>query len=206
MSAGNEASITYSPVGNQLIGVDSVHFVIQFDTASLSLSELNISGNWKLLDSSRNGNMLDLWLTLDSMYEIDWPHLELRFKTYLASSSAKIYLDSANFYGGCQTCACSLSANGPDSVEIDFTGCGDSTILAAMEDHAPFSIESIVPNPAFASLRVEGSGQSVKAELFDALGKETLPPTLYALPFTLNVSLLPSGTYFLRLSQDGYVQ
>ena len=46
-------------------------------------------------------------------------------------------------------CDCAVeSIDGEDSVQINFTGCGDSLILAAMNDSLPFYIESIQPNPA----------------------------------------------------------
>jgi len=87
--------------------------------------------------------------------------------------------------------------------------CGEHLLQDAMLG-VPFTIESIIPNPATATLRVKGRGQGVKVELDDALGRSVLPAansfTLYPLPFTLNVSGLPSGTYFLRFSQNGYVQ
>jgi photosystem II stability/assembly factor-like uncharacterized protein len=65
---------------------------------------------------------------------------------------------------------------------------------------------SLSPNPARASLRVEGVGQPVEAELTDELGRNTLEPALYTLPFTLDVKSIPSGVYYLRLSQGGFVQ
>ncbi|HEY3875179.1 MAG TPA: T9SS type A sorting domain-containing protein, partial [Candidatus Kapabacteria bacterium] len=84
--------------------------------------------------------------------------------------------------------------------------CGDSITRMAMEQQLPFTIQSIIPNPASTSVRVEGNGQRVSAELDDALGRESLPASSYSLPFALDVSALPSGTYYLRMSDGGYIQ
>jgi hypothetical protein len=132
----------------------------------------------------------------------------LAFQVYLTDSSetpltlSNILLSTPGFEPDCIATI--------DSNSSGFTylyRCGDSELQGFLQTGTvPLQIESIVPIPANASLRVEGSGQNVEAELFDALGRETLPPTLHPLPFTLDVSSLPSGTYFLRLSQNGYVQ
>ena len=161
--------------------------------------------------------LLRITLRSDSAESIPDPLLHAEFRTYLTPSESRagsptyatfIYLDSAqSFFPQTTPCAPTvLSMQSPDSVELDFTGCGDSTILAAMEHEPPFSIESIIPNPAATTLRVEGKGQRVECELFDALGREVIPSALYPLPFTLDVSSLSSGDYFLRLSENGYVQ
>ncbi|HEY3876624.1 MAG TPA: choice-of-anchor D domain-containing protein, partial [Candidatus Kapabacteria bacterium] len=84
--------------------------------------------------------------------------------------------------------------------------CGDSIIRLVMQNQLAFTIQSIIPNPASTSVKVEGNGQRLTAELEDALGKESLPTSSYSLPFTLDVSTLPSGTYYLRMSDGGYIQ
>jgi hypothetical protein len=145
--------------------------------------------------------------------------LQLTFKTYLGSSSAKVYLDSANLYGSRQNCDCAaLSVAPADSVQINFTGCGDSLILAAMNDSLPFYIERIQPNPAQDKITVMLSGSANPTiEMYDALGRIVLvPPTTPQPPpsleggvggaIVLDVTNVPSGIYFLRLSMGGYVQ
>ena len=206
---GNDAVITFTPSGNEMAGADSVHLVIRFDLSSLSLKDLLLSGNWKILDSSTNGNVLDLWLAADSVYQVQYPSIKLNFNTYLGSSSARVYLDSANFYGGCGTCDCALSVDGLDSVEIDFTGCGDSLILAAMQGKPPFSIVNIQPNPAQSEITIVLSGEDARPtyELFDALGRTALMGSgVRGTSVQLDVSNVPSGIYFLRLSQNAFVQ
>jgi hypothetical protein len=129
----------------------------------------------------------------------------LRCMVYLNDSlQTSVSLASASISSDDPRCL-ALSTSS-DAVTIALTGCGDSTLLRFMQTGSPFTIESIVPNPARSSLRVEGKGQRVEAELDDELGRNILEPTLYALPFTLDVKSIPSGVYYLRLSQDGFVQ
>jgi hypothetical protein len=146
------------------------------------------------------------------------PILQLAFNTYLSPSSAKVYLDSANLFGHRLNCDCeALSTANSDSVEIDFTsGCSDSLILAAMQSQPPFSIVSIQPNPASSSIAVTVSGvrepgSGIDIEMFDVLGERVgIPSPSSFIPqpssFAIDVSQIPSGLYFIRLSQDGYVQ
>jgi hypothetical protein len=94
--------------------------------------------------------------------------------------------------------------------------CSDRTLQHFMQTGAPFTIESIVPNPARDEIRVgirvpgtgvrsAGSGiRGIGYELFDALGRDALSGE--DVPSMLNVSGLPSGVYYLRLSQNGFVQ
>jgi len=67
----------------------------------------------------------DLWIVSDAQ-PLPKNLLSIVFGTALEKSSAKIYLDSAQFYGKRLNCDCAaLSTAGPDSVQINFTGCGD---------------------------------------------------------------------------------
>jgi hypothetical protein len=83
--------------------------------------------------------------------------------------------------------------------------CGDSIIRYAMEDKLPFVIERVAPNPASDRITISLSKTSaVSYDLFDALGHSVL--TGSDIPTSLNISALPSASYYLRLSQNGYVQ
>jgi hypothetical protein len=88
--------------------------------------------------------------------------------------------------------------------------CGDTYLRDVMMD-VPFSVESVVPNPAREELMVRVRQQvsgAVRYELIDGLGR-TLPRTTTTRgerETVLNVGSLPSGVYNLRVSQGGFVQ
>ncbi|HEY3874599.1 MAG TPA: T9SS type A sorting domain-containing protein [Candidatus Kapabacteria bacterium] len=210
VTAGNKVAVNFSPQTSDPIGIDSGHILIHFDSADLTLDSLALPPSWVIVDSSMGSGYLDLHITADSNAPLPNPIITLTFNTFVGDSSlsAKVWLDSAHLYGHRLNCDCeALSFLGPDSVEVDFTGCGDSILLETLRGEPfTFSIQSIIPNPANASVRVEGNGQSVTAELDDALGRESLPAALYSFPFTLDIRTLPSGTYYLRISQNGSVQ
>ena len=206
-ASGNGMSVLFQPQIDSTVGVDTAHFAIRYDS-SLLLQSLQLPAGWNLLDSSSNGNTLNVTI-FDTSSVVSNPNVTLTFEPILTPSisSGKVWLDSANLSGKWMNCDISAqSTSAPDSVQLDFTGCGDSLILAAMEHTPPFAIQSIVPNPAQNSLRVEGNGQGVTAELDDALGRAVVPVTLYPLPVTLDVHSLPSGIYYLRFSSNGYVE
>jgi hypothetical protein len=95
----------------------------------------------------------------------------------------------------------------PSNFQLELV-CGDSTILAALNDEPPFSIVSIQPNPAQIEITIVLSGKDVQPtiELFDILGQTKLTQHLALSTEHLDVSSLPSGVYFLRLSESGFVQ
>ncbi|HWF43966.1 MAG TPA: T9SS type A sorting domain-containing protein [Candidatus Kapabacteria bacterium] len=132
----------------------------------------------------------------------------LSFQVYLTKdSTTPLTLSNITFdntSGLSPDCIASVGDSGGAFTYI--YSCGDRTLQHFMQTGSPFSIESIVPNPARVSFRVEGNGQRVEAELDDILGGNILLPALYALPFTLDVKSIPSGVYYLRLSQGGFVQ
>jgi hypothetical protein len=239
VSAGSNVTVNYVPHTDTLLGIDSVMLAIHYDSASLSLNKINIPSPWSVLDSSLRGNVLDLLLTDTAAEPLPSPILQLTFATFLngddhplpptssGGSSAKVYLDSVHLYGHRLNCDCAVQsiltadtaslASSIDSVEIDFTGCGDSILLAAMQGQPPFSIVSIQPNPASSSItvtisgaavsgvRVSGSG--IEVEMFDVLGQSVLrQQDVRGTSLQLDVSNLPPGIYFLRLSQGGFVQ
>ncbi len=86
--------------------------------------------------------------------------------------------------------------------------CGDS-LLTFYIGHRSFAIENIRPNPARDEIEVKVSApDNIQAELYDVLGNATSPPlsTLNGTAFSINVSNLRNGVYYLRLKQDGYSQ
>jgi hypothetical protein len=103
--------------------------------------------------------------------------------------------------------------------------CGEPIIQDEMENVTPFSIESIVPNPAGDEITIELSGDAQPViEMYDALGRSVLttprivgdasPPiprivgdaSFIGGGVTLDVSSVPSGIYFLRVSSGGFVE
>ena len=240
---GDSVGITFVPGAGTLAATDSVSLTLRYDPNAVDVrgTSLQVGTGWWIADSSTTCTpdgtwcMLALTLRADSAESLPDPLLHAEFHTYLTPSedhplpapskgggiSTFIYLDSAQSYFP-QTTPCAatvLSLDSPDSVEIDFTGCGDSTLVAAMQGQPLFTITSIVPNPARTSLTVTVSGvrepgSGIECELFDALGNSVL--TQHSAHFdllragvstqNLDVASLPSGIYFLRLSENGYVQ
>ncbi len=223
VTAGNKVTVDFSPSTSDPIGIDSAHFVFHFDATSLLLDSLALSTSWVIRDSTTGPGYVDFFITADSDEPLQTPIITLTFNTYLSPSglSAKVYLDSAHLFGHRLNCDCAaLSLSLADSVEIDFEGCGDSTLLALMNHAAPFSIESIQPNPAQEEITVTLSGAAQPTiEMYDALGREVLaqgttpqpPPSLgggvrAGEGVRLDVSSVPSGSYILRVSDGEDVQ
>jgi photosystem II stability/assembly factor-like uncharacterized protein len=107
--------------------------------------------------------------------------------------------------GNYASCVLSLTSDSTP-FQLDLA-CGDSTILAAWNSRPPFSIEGIQPNPASSSIEINLSSlSSVTYTLFDALGRSVLSNSNLASSFSLDVSNVPSGIYYLRVSSNGYIQ
>ncbi len=208
---GTDVNVNVPVEINPSLGSDSLHLVIRYDREPLELDSLLLTGGLSLIDSSTNGDTLNLWVTLDSNQVSMPPNVKLTFKTFLSVPVAKIHLDSTQFYGGCQTCNCALAVSHPDSVEIDFAGCGDSILLSFMSGgKLVFTIDNIVPNPASGNITVSLVRQTaspIAYELYDALGQRVLAgPDVRGTSLQLDVSDVPSGIYYLRFSTEGYVQ
>jgi hypothetical protein len=202
VNAGSLVTMNYLPQTDTLVGFDSVHFSIHYDSASLSLNHLNIPSGWSILDSNSKNGVLNLWLTDTTAAPLPTPILQLTFNTYLGSNSAKVYLDSANLFGQRLNCDCAaLSLSGPDSVEIDFQGCADSLILAAMQGQPPFSIESIQPNPASDVVEIgfiNPLSSSISYQVMDVLGTVRAEGEISGDKLQLDIHSLTSGLYYLR--------
>jgi photosystem II stability/assembly factor-like uncharacterized protein len=208
VSAGSDVSVNILPTPDQSVGIDSVHIVSRFDSESLRMKALKIPVGWSILDSSTRPGLLNLWLTSTTTDPLPTPIVQLTFGTLLASASAKVYLDSANLYGKHLNCDCqALSIPARDSVQIDFNGCADSIILSAMQHKAPFDIVSVLPNPASHTITISLSEMTAaRYQLFDPLGVLKKSYERNSSESTLDVSDLPNGVYYLRVSQSGFVQ
>lgn len=209
ITPGSDVTMNFLPTTDIGFGIDSAHFSIHYDSNSLALANLSIPSGWSIIDSSSQNGILNLWLTNTADEPLPAPRVQLTFTTFLSVSSTKIYLDSVNLIGqqlSCDNPSHSLALG--DSVQINFAyGCGDSLLLAAMSDSLPFYINNIIPNPASINITISlahQSSSSISFELFDASGH--LESSGADVPSILDVSTLKSGIYYLRLSQNGYVQ
>jgi len=148
-------------------------------------------------------------------------HCKAYLSTTLRSSITLGKSSIASSEGNCLTLT-----NALNSVDLEFTGCGDSTLLHFMATGVALRIERIVPNPAKSEIRVEGIGLRVEGlEVYDQLGRKIpLPQPLpqaggefsgHGLPqaggendrvvggdpaaITLDVRNVPEGVYYLRI-------
>ena len=188
--AGSVVTVNYSPQTSDPIGIDTGHLVFHYDTNALELKDIRLPPSWIILDSSTTGGVLDLRIVDTTGSQLPTPAVQLIFNTYLSPSESRagrsivgdassprafVYLDSADLSGHRLNCDCqALSIIGPDSVEIDFTGCGDSTILAAMGHEPPFTIKRVSPNPSEGSFTIEyhvAAEGPLSMELEDYLGR-----------------------------------
>ncbi len=106
-----------------------------------------------------------------------------------------------------------------DTIRAIGVGVADTTAGVDPESNAgaPFTITSIQPNPAQNEITIQVAGvgdhHAVEIEMFDALGREVTtpqpPPSLgggVGGTVVLDVSDVPSGIYFIRVSAGGYMQ
>ncbi len=139
----------------------------------------------------------------------------LTFQVYLTdSSSTPLTVSNIAFtdtLGLPPDCIASIDDSGSNFTYL--YQCGEQILQDVMLG-VPFSITSIVPNPARDEIMVTLSGSAQPAvEMYDALGREVTtpqpPPSIgggVGAGVTLDVSNVPSGIYFIRVSSGGYVQ
>lgn len=188
---------------------DSAHFVIRYDENSLSLESWTGMNGWYVINTIQQPGSIEVWLhgtrTLNTL-----PILSTRFSTVLADTVTNVYLDQPVIYSHRRNCDCAVTSNlGGDSVKIDFLGCGGPTLWHFMQTGTIFELLSVSPNPAASELEVtidKRDETPVSVEVTDLLGKEQLRTSITGLNRTLDISRLPSGAYFLRLSSSGEVR
>jgi hypothetical protein len=140
----------------------------------------------------------------------------LQFQTYLTKNdSTSIRLTHQQFLADREISPPCIATIDTISIPSHFTlelGCDDSNIMAALNDSLPFIIESIQPNPAQNEITVTLLGTvQPTIEIYDVLGRTVaiFPPSSF-IPhhsfFSVDVSNVPSGVYYLRLTSNGYVQ
>jgi Secretion system C-terminal sorting domain len=227
ITAGDTVRVDYlsdTALGPQ-VGVDSVLLTISYDTNTLSLVRFELDSGWSIKDSTYSAGTYHLLLVDSDSLGLAGSTRLLRadFESYLTNTvQSKVYLDSVHFFGHRLNCDCSVSSilsvdtsaysfpGAIDSVEVDFSGCADSLLLAVMNGgQIVFNIESIQPNPASGNITASLTRQTVSPisyELYDALGSQQSSGSIASDQTTLDVSSLPSGIYYLRFSSEGYVQ
>ena len=104
-------------------------------------------------------------------------------------------------------------ANYIDTIRAEGVGVADTKAGVSSASNAAFSIISIQPNPAEDEITVQLSGNvQPTIEMYDALGREVPIPLTQPLPqggeeqVSLDVTNVPSGIYFIRVSAGGYVE
>jgi hypothetical protein len=197
---GDTVSASFAASADSGVGIDTAHFTIHFDSTTLSIQNYLLPYGWSVLSSSSHNGILDLLLadTADSLVP---PAVTISFNSYLsANTTSTVSLDSVHLTGkwmGCDIATQSVSA--PDSVTLHFLPqCGDSIILAAMQGRLPFTIQSIIPNPAQNEITITGGRGTFT--ISDPLGRS------YSVPqngSVLDISSLPSGVYFISAGVGG---
>jgi hypothetical protein len=96
--------------------------------------------------------------------------------------------------------------------QVDVDGSFElSKVIAIQESKIPPSIQlSLFPNPAQDELHLGGlaMGASPQVQIFNATGQKVYlaSPATEGVTSTVSIKHLPSGTYFLQVSQNGEVQ
>jgi hypothetical protein len=195
--------------GNDTLGSTSITLPFGIDTNVLwpigFLSEISGLTNDTIIYSNGIVNVLlqSDSITLNGETLIGY----LRCIVYLADTLATtVTLQSPSLTSVNAPCvALSLTM---DSVNILINGCGDQTLLQFMKSgKIPLEIQSIVPNPAQDEITITLSGTTrPEIEMYDALGREQVVRST-SLPsgVAVDVSGVPTGIYFIRVSEGGYV-
>ena len=194
-------------------GLDTISFTLHYWNDLLTLQNppapitvqngeasvpITIIGNNLSLDPATPVTML----TFEAMLT-DTLHTTLALAQPIANPSDPSYAE----------CVLSLTSDStPFMLDL---ACGDSIILASWNSTPPFRIESIQPNPAQDEITVSVAGvgdhHAIECQMYDALGQAIPLPqpsslTLHPSSLSLDVSGVPSGIYFVRVSAGGYVQ
>jgi len=190
-------------------GLDTISFTIHYWNDLLNLlnpsAPITVQNGEATVPITIIGNNLSLdpkipiaTLNFEAMLT-DTIRTTLALTSPIANPSDKSYTE----------CVLSLSADStPFNLDLI---CGDTTIITAMEHTPPFSIKSVQPNPAGNEITIRVAGgvpaTLLQLELFDALGRgQDVRSTSLQSGVVLDVSGVPSGVYFIRLSANGYVQ
>ncbi len=195
--------------GNLLF--DSASFEFDYDTNVFIFEGVESSSGYQVRFQKLSNGSIELTLTRDTASKVSYASatVTVLLNTYLSvpwRDSSNVTFHSALFN---DLSACAPATQYITSAHIDIQpGCGDSTLLALMNHVAPFSIESIQPNPAQNEIMVMLSGAAQPTvEMYDALGRaQDVRSTSLPTGVVVDVSGVPSGSYILRVSDGEYVQ
>jgi photosystem II stability/assembly factor-like uncharacterized protein len=196
----------YSNAAITDVGLDTISFTLNYWNDLLTLvnppAPITVQNGEASVPITIIGNNLTLnpatpitKLTFEAMLT-DTLHTTLSITSPVANPSDNNYA----------TCVLSLTSDStPFTLDL---ACGDTTILTAMQNQLPFYIKSIQPNPAQDEIAVTLS-ESVnpEIEMYDALGRaQDVRSTSLPSVIALDVTNVPSGIYFIRVSAGGYVE
>ncbi|HYM20703.1 MAG TPA: T9SS type A sorting domain-containing protein [Candidatus Kapabacteria bacterium] len=132
----------------------------------------------------------------------------LRCIIYLTDTLQTAVTFTGDNFTSDQNSPCATLSVESDSVIISLSyQCGDSILFRFLKYDSLFRILSIIPNPAKNNIEVVmiNRGSVIYYELFDALGVTRKHGSTGQRSLTLDVSDLPSGKYYLRVSGPGGV-
>jgi hypothetical protein len=212
---GDTVLVTYSNNRgvDTAIAVDSIVMTIRYDSNNAVPIHYESLNGWSIQHLDQDSGIIRVVLvdTLHDSFTGGLPLLNISYRTYLSSTTTKIYLDSVRSYAHRVFCDCDVASIwGADSVELNFQyHCGDSILMGyLLTGNIPFSIESVVPNPARDEIRVnlrQTEEGPVSYQLLDALGRSIIEG-VDVRKTSLQVGNIPSDIYYLRLSQGGFTK
>jgi hypothetical protein len=136
--------------------------------------------------------------------------LILDFATILAKPQASITVQPLWYRVDSLDIPCwSPEPQAPDTLTAYFDGCGNDLLWHFIQTGSIFELLSVDPNPASQSVTLvldKRDAGEVAISVSDLLGNERLATATSQARETLDVSKLPSGTYFLRASEAGTVR
>ncbi len=210
--------------------ISGLQFEITHNDDLLTL--LNVTGagltRVRLAGSPASTRDLFTWVAPTSALRSDTIGM-ISFQVYLSDSSfTPLTLSNVTFTNSrslADNCIASIVDSGASFTYL--YKCGEPLIQDAMLGTLPFVITGIVPNPAADEITISLAGwnagegsivgdassiHAVSVEMYDALGRSVLTPaspqplSLLGEGLAINVTNVPSGIYFIRVSSGGYVQ